>query len=391
MGWLAPSAFIESRTPCPAALRVESALSALRAGKPVIVHHSQQTMQEGFLVFAAQRATTSLMAFMIRHTCGFVCVALPPRDCDRLRLPPMCSTTENVGAPAYTVTVDVVAGTTTGISATDRAKTVRALADSRSTPLDFTRPGHVVPLRARAGGVLARAGFAEAALDLARLAGLAPVGVFSGIVSRDLQGAMANGQELRTLAKQHGLAMVSLQDLVTYRRNRESIVRRIATTRLPTELGLFRAVGYRGQYDGAEHVALVFGDVGDGEDVMVDVPMECSVGHVFGSLRCDCRRRLANAMGAVSDAGRGVIVYLRAPVKPSQICLFNAALSRLTHALIADLDDSDYHDAARFGGMRGLVVAILSDLGVRTVTQPTESMVLDHPEIEIPHATACAQ
>src|ERR1700722_10531733 len=174
MEWLAPSAFIESRTPCPAALRVELALSALRDGKPVIVHHSQQTMQEGFLVFAAQRATTSLMAFMIRHTCGFVCVALPPQDCDRLRLPLMCGTTDNVRAPAYTVTVDVVAGTTTGISAADRAKTVRALADSRSTPIDFTRPGHVVPLRAHGRGVLASPGFAEAAMDLARLAGLAP-------------------------------------------------------------------------------------------------------------------------------------------------------------------------------------------------------------------------
>lgn len=389
MEWLGPSAFIESRIPCPAALRVERALSALRDGKPVIVHHSEQTMREGFLVFAAQRATTSLMAFMIRHTCGFVCVALPPQDCDRLRLPLMCSTTDDVRAPAYTVTVDVVAGTTTGISATDRAKTVRALANSRSTALDFTRPGHVVPLRAHARGVLASPGIAEAAMDLARLAGLAPVGVFSGIVSHDHQEAMASGQELRNLAQQFGLAMVSMHDLVTYCRDRESIVRRVATTQLPTEFGLFRAVGYQGRYDGAEHVALVFGDVGDREDVSVYVQLECSVGHLFGSLRCECRHQLLKAMSVVSDAGHGVVVYLRAPAELSQICSFNAGRNRLTTNLIAGIGDSSCDGASPLGGIRGLIAEILSDLGIRTVRQPTETSVLDHPEIEIPQATAC--
>ena len=219
---------------------------------------------------------------------------------------------QDIRSTAYTVTVDAATGTT-GISAADRAETLRRLANPDSTPGDFTRPGHVVPLRAKEGGVLVRAGHTEAAVDLARLAGLRPAGVLCEIVSEDDPTDMARSPELRRFADTHGLHMVSIAQLIEWRRKHETLVERVVETRLPTDFGLFTAIGYRSTVDGIEHVALVVGDPSDnnGENVLVRVHSECLTGDVFGSRRCDCGQQLHASMKAVQEEGRGVVLYMR--------------------------------------------------------------------------------
>ena len=290
---------------------VERAVEEVRQGRPVVVVDDEDRENEGDLVFAAELATPELVAFMVRHTSGYICVPLPEADCDRLDLPPMFHSNQDKRGTAYTVTVDAREGVTTGISATDRARTIRLLADAGSTPVDFTRPGHVVPLRAREGGVLRRTGHTEAAVDLARLAGLRPAGVICELVSQRDVGDMARLDECKAFADEHGLAIISIADLVAYRRHNERQVERVATARLPTAHGEFEAVGYDSLLDGIEHIALVRGDIGDGQDVLVRVHSECLTGDVFGSRRCDCGPQLDAALAAVAAAGRGVVLYVR--------------------------------------------------------------------------------
>jgi 3,4-dihydroxy 2-butanone 4-phosphate synthase/GTP cyclohydrolase II len=252
-----------------------------------------------------------MVAFMVRHTSGYICVALTADDCDRLDLPPMYHTNQDRRGTAYSVTVDAREGIGTGISATDRAHTLRLLADPAAGSTDFNRPGHVVPLRAKEGGVLRRPGHTEASVDLARLAGLRPAGVLCEMVSAKDEGEMARRDELAVFAADHELALISIADLIKYRRRTEKQVVRVAETRIPTAHGTFRAVGYDSLLDGIEHIALVYGEVGDGEDILVRVHSECLTGDVLGSLRCDCGPQLDAAMAMVAAEGRGVVLYVR--------------------------------------------------------------------------------
>jgi 3,4-dihydroxy 2-butanone 4-phosphate synthase / GTP cyclohydrolase II len=288
---------------------IETALAAVAAGRPVVVVDDEDRENEGDIVLAADRATPELLAFMVRHTSGVVCVPLEGATLDRLRLPPMTAVNEDRKRTAYTVSVDARDGISTGISAADRAHTIRTLVDPATEPHQLTRPGHVFPLRAVDGGVLRRRGHTEAAVDLARLAGLTPAGVIAEIVDDD--GSMARLPRLRRFAREHGLPIVSIDDLVGYRRRTEALVARVATTRLPTRHGTFVAHGYRDLVDGTEHVAVVAGDIGDGQDVLVRMHSECLTGDVFGSRRCDCGAQLDASLAAIAREGRGVVVYLR--------------------------------------------------------------------------------
>ncbi|MBB5915846.1 3,4-dihydroxy 2-butanone 4-phosphate synthase/GTP cyclohydrolase II [Nocardia transvalensis] len=292
---------------------IERAVADIAAGKAVVVIDDEGRENEGDLIFAAEKATPELVAFMIRYTSGYICVPLTGDDCDRLGLPPMYAVNQDKHGTAYTVSVDAREGVSTGISASDRATTMRMLADRFAKPEDFTRPGHVVPLRAKEGGVLRRPGHTEAAVDLSRMAGLAPAGVICEIVSQKNEGDMARTEELRVFADEHELALISIADMIAWRRKHEKQVERIAEARIPTRFGEFRAVGYKSIYDEVEHVALVRGDlaVDDGQDVLVRVHSECLTGDVFGSLRCDCGPQLEAAMEMVAAEGRGVVLYMR--------------------------------------------------------------------------------
>jgi 3,4-dihydroxy 2-butanone 4-phosphate synthase/GTP cyclohydrolase II len=289
--------------------RVEDAIEAMRLGRAVVVVDDEDRENEGDLIFAAQRASAELTAFMIRWTSGYICVAMPGRDLDRLGLPPMTLVNEDKKGTAYAVTVDARDVKATGISAEDRARTIKVLSDSATEPWELTRPGHVVPLRAMEGGVLRRPGHTEAAVDLARLAGLSAAGALCELVNED--GTMMRAPQCRTFADDHGLVMISIADLIAYIRRNESQVVREADTRLPTEFGEFRAVGYRSRLDGVEHVALVYGDIADGTDLLVRVHSECLTGDVFTSRRCDCGPQLHAAMNRVAAEGRGIVLYMR--------------------------------------------------------------------------------
>jgi 3,4-dihydroxy 2-butanone 4-phosphate synthase/GTP cyclohydrolase II len=290
---------------------VERAIADIAAGKAVVVVDDEDRENEGDLIFAAEKATPELMSFMIRYSSGYVCVPMTAANLDRLELPLMVSANQERMRTAYTVTVDAREGVSTGISAADRATTCRVLANPSTTPFDLTRPGHVNPLRALDGGVLRRAGHTEAAVDLCRLAGLEPVGVICEVVSQKDDHDMARLDELKGFAAEHDLAIISIADLIAWRRRTEKQVERVAEAKIPTSHGDFLAVGYESVLDGIDHVALVKGDIGDGEEVLVRVHSECLTGDVFGSRRCDCGPQLDAALNAVSQAGRGVVLYVR--------------------------------------------------------------------------------
>jgi 3,4-dihydroxy 2-butanone 4-phosphate synthase / GTP cyclohydrolase II len=288
---------------------IERAIADIAAGRAVIVVDDEDRENEGDLIFAAEHATPELVAFMVRYTSGYICVPLVAEEADRLDLPPMYHTNQDKRGTAYAVTVDAREGVTTGISAADRARTIRLLASADTKPTDLSRPGHVVPLRARAGGVLRRPGHTEASIDLAVLAGLRPAGVLCEMVNDD--GTMQRRADLEKFAIEHDLVLITIADLVAYRRHREQQVERVVETKLPTEHGDFTAVGYRAMVDDGEHVALVFGEIGDGADVLVRVHSECLTGDVFGSKRCDCGPQLDAALERVAEVGRGVVLYMR--------------------------------------------------------------------------------
>jgi 3,4-dihydroxy 2-butanone 4-phosphate synthase/GTP cyclohydrolase II len=290
---------------------IEKAVADIAAGNAVVVVDDEDRENEGDLIFAAELATPELVSFMVRYTSGYICVPITEEDANRLDLPPMFHTNQDVRGTAYTVTVDARSGVTTGISASDRAHTIRLLADAATSSADLSRPGHIVPLRAKDGNVLRRPGHTEAAVDLARLAGLRPAGVLCEIVSEKDPSGMARAEELRAFADEHGLTMISIADLIAYRRRFEKLVERVASARVPLRYGEYTAYGYASSYDDREHVAFVFGEIGDGEDVLVRVHSECLTGDVFGSLRCDCGPQLDAALAAVAREGRGVVLYIR--------------------------------------------------------------------------------
>jgi 3,4-dihydroxy 2-butanone 4-phosphate synthase/GTP cyclohydrolase II len=289
---------------------VERAVQDIRAGRAVVVVDDASRENEGDIIFAADKATPELLAFVIRHARGLICVPMLGKDLDRLQLPPMTSDNQEHMGTAFTVSVDARHGITTGISAADRAATIRTLADSATESYEIVRPGHIFPLRYTEGGVLRRPGHTEAAVDLARLAGRTPAGVVAEIVNED--GTMARLPQLRAFADEHGLALITIAQLIEHRRRTERMLSRVAETRIPNEYGVWRGLGYRNSVDGTEHLAMVLGDLtGPGEDVLVRMHSECLTGDVFGSRRCDCGAQLDAAMAAIAAEGRGVVLYLR--------------------------------------------------------------------------------
>ena len=259
---------------------IEDAVAAIRAGQAVVVVDDPGRENEGDLIFAASLATPELTGFMIRYTSGYICVGMTGPDLDRLGLPPMTAVNEDARGTAYAVSVDARDVEATGISARDRSHTIKVLADPGTQPYDLARPGHVMPLRAVDGGVLRRAGHTEASVDLARMAGLAPAGALCELVNDD--GSMMRAPECRAFADQHGLVMISIRDLIAHRARREKHVERVAEAKLPTEYGEFRVIGFRNRLDGVEHIALVRGDIGNGEELLTRVHSECLTGDVLG-------------------------------------------------------------------------------------------------------------
>jgi len=289
--------------------KVEQAIAAIGRGELVIVVDDADRENEGDLIAAAEKMTPETMAFMIRHTSGVICMPVEGERLDELRIPLMVADNTESQRTAFTVSVDSRHGVTTGISAADRATTVRAMLDPDTTPQDLARPGHIFPLRYREGGVLNRAGHTEAAVDLARLAGLSPAGVLAEVVNDD--GSMARGPDLVRFGEEHGLMIISIAHLIRFRRHREKLVRRISEARIPTRHGVFTAHVFESLLDGAEHLALVRGEIAGKENVLVRVHSECLTGDVFGSLRCDCGLQLDLALETIAADGEGVVVYLR--------------------------------------------------------------------------------
>ncbi len=289
---------------------VEDLIAEVERGGMVIVVDDADRENEGDLIVAAEKMTEAQMAFMIRHTSGIICLAVEPDLLQRLELPQMVVDNTDRRRTAFTQSVDAIAGTTTGISARDRLRTIAAILDPDTLPGDLARPGHIFPLRYREGGVLKRAGHTEAAVDLARIAGLIPAGVLAEVMNDD--GSVARLAELEVFAKEHGLLIGSIADVIAYRRVREErVFERVAEAEIPTRYGSFMAVGFRSLVDEREHVAFVAGDLGDGEDTLVRVHSECLTGDVFGSLRCDCGPQLDLALAKVAEEGRGVVLYIR--------------------------------------------------------------------------------
>ncbi|MBV9092282.1 MAG: bifunctional 3,4-dihydroxy-2-butanone-4-phosphate synthase/GTP cyclohydrolase II [Streptosporangiaceae bacterium] len=288
---------------------VDRAINDIGQGRPVVVADDKDRENEGDIIAAASMATPELLAFMIRYTSGVICVPLRGSELDRLQLPLMTSQNTERMRTAFTLSVDARDGVSTGISAADRATTIARLADPATTAAGLVRPGHVFPLRYAEGGVLRRPGHTEAAVDLARLAGLPEAGVLAEVTNDD--GTMARLPELREFANAHGLALISIQQLIDYRRRTERQLSRVAQTMLPNASGQWRAFGYRHQIDGTEHLALVLGDVAGAANVLTRLHSECLTGDVFGSLRCDCGAQLGSAMAAIAAEGRGVVLYLR--------------------------------------------------------------------------------
>jgi len=332
---------------------VGAAVADLRDGRMVIVVDTENPYDDGDLMLAATHATPERVAFMVRHTSGILCVPMPAADLDRLQLPPMVAVNEDPRGTGYAVSVNARRGISTGISAADRARTISLLADPDTRPSDLSRPGHVFPLRAVEGGVLRRAGHTEAAVDLARMAGLPPVAVMGEVVDDD--GAVARGTRLRAFAAKHGLVIVTMSELITHRHRTERLVECKARSRLPTEYGEFQAYGYRSMLDGREHIALVMGNIaGKGHSrTLVRVHSECIVGNIFDSEGCDCGVELDGALRTIAAEGRGVVVYLRGP--------------QGRHAYHRDDTSTDARDY-------GLGAQILADLGVRSMR-----LLTNHP------------
>jgi 3,4-dihydroxy 2-butanone 4-phosphate synthase/GTP cyclohydrolase II len=298
----------EARAP-GAFATIEEALEDLRAGKMIVVCDDEDRENEGDLTMAAEFASRETIAFMATHGRGLICLCLTPERCAELQLEPMVRDNQTRFGTAFTVSIEAREGVSTGISAADRARTIQVAIDPRSRPSDLVQPGHVFPLMARPGGVLERAGQTEAGVDLARLAGLTPAAVICEVMKDD--GTMARVPDLIPYCRRHGLKMITVADLIRYRRRNEKLVRREATATLPTRFGTFTAIGYESLVDGAHHLALVKGEVAGRQNVLVRVHSECLTGDALGSLRCDCGDQLAEALRRIESEGTGVVLYMR--------------------------------------------------------------------------------